>query len=112
MKMVLDKELILLHLNSIYFYSNNSKSRSGPPVRLPRDVGGRTAGSPLRYALITQVLCRLPNTKIAFNVDFVHSSAYRLSFITLQLFSDNGRWGSPAALGSLLVWGSTRFGLA
>ena len=32
--------------------------------------------------------------------------------ITLQLFSDNGRWGSPAALGSLLVWGSTRFGLA
>ena len=31
---------------------------------------------------------------------------------TFQLFSDNGRWGSLAALGSPLVWGSTGFGLA
>ena len=79
MKMVLDKDLILLHLNSKYFKSNNSKSRSGPPVRLPRDVGGRTAGSPPRHAPITLVLCRLPNTKIISNVDSVHYSVHRHS---------------------------------
>ena len=37
----------------------------------------------------------------AFNID-----------TTFQLFSDHGRWGSPAAPGSLLVRGSTGFGLA